>query len=248
MYTFEHEQTEQTPALIDYRYIGNSPNNYVRFNGNETWRIIGVFYVDTEDSKEQKIKIVKDVKLSNNMDWNSTNNNDWKNATLNKYLNGNYYDSLNYTAKQLISSSKFFLGEGDIRGNAEEYYLFERGINVHSGRSTNWSGMIALMYPSDYVYTYALGVDETCYSNGANCANGSPISGWIYNSNSNSDIHLLSANSSNDQVYDIGAAGFIGKNNNASVSRGVRPTLYLKSNVKIKSGDGSIDSPYEFEL
>ena len=53
MYTFEHEATEQTPALTDYRYIGDDPYNYVYFNCDsldnqnedtcEVWRIIGVF-------------------------------------------------------------------------------------------------------------------------------------------------------------------------------------------------------------
>ena len=32
MYTFQHDATEQTPALTDYRYIGNDPYNYVYFN------------------------------------------------------------------------------------------------------------------------------------------------------------------------------------------------------------------------
>ena len=56
MYTFEHPATEQTPALTDYRYIGNDHYNYVYFNCDsldnqnaetcEVWRIIGVFDVD----------------------------------------------------------------------------------------------------------------------------------------------------------------------------------------------------------
>ena len=83
MYTFEHDETFQTPALTDYRYIGNEPYNYVEFNGNELWRIIGVF--DTEDvngNYEKRIKIVKNTRLGK-MAWDENNTNEWSTATLN---------------------------------------------------------------------------------------------------------------------------------------------------------------------
>ena len=51
MWAVSHEATDQTPATTDYRFIGSSPNNYIKFNGDEDWRIIGVF--------DGKIKIIK---------------------------------------------------------------------------------------------------------------------------------------------------------------------------------------------
>ena len=70
MYTFSHPATEQTEALTDYRYIGNTPNNYVTFN-NELWRIIGVFTVEDENgNKEERLKIVRNEKLPSKMSWN----------------------------------------------------------------------------------------------------------------------------------------------------------------------------------
>ena len=87
MYTFEHPATTQTGALTDYRYIGANPNNYVTFN-NELWRIIGVFTVeDGNGNQEQRIKIVRNEKLSSDMAWDSNNVNEWSTATLNTYLN-----------------------------------------------------------------------------------------------------------------------------------------------------------------
>ena len=70
MYTFSHEATEQTPALTDYRYIGNDPYNYIYFNCDsldnqtsetcEIWRIIGVFEVDDGTRNyETRIKLVR---------------------------------------------------------------------------------------------------------------------------------------------------------------------------------------------
>ena len=44
-FIYTHVATEQTAALIDYRYVGLNPNNYILFN-NELWRIIGSFSVD----------------------------------------------------------------------------------------------------------------------------------------------------------------------------------------------------------
>lgn len=59
MWTFSHEATDQTEALTDYRYIGATPNNYVKFN-DELWRIIGVFNVDDGTGKiEKRLKIIR---------------------------------------------------------------------------------------------------------------------------------------------------------------------------------------------
>lgn len=81
MYMFSHEATEQTGALTDYRYIGNSPNNYVSFNCDndgkncEIWRIIGVFTVEDENgNKEERVKIVRGSSLANKIAWDSGSN------------------------------------------------------------------------------------------------------------------------------------------------------------------------------
>ena len=49
------------------RYIGASPNNYVRFN-NELWRIIGVMNnikTSTSGTGESRLKIIKDESIGN---------------------------------------------------------------------------------------------------------------------------------------------------------------------------------------
>ena len=56
MWTFSEAATAQTAATTDYRYIGVSPNNYIKFN-NEMWRIIGVF--------DGRIKIIRDESIGN---------------------------------------------------------------------------------------------------------------------------------------------------------------------------------------
>ena len=255
MYTFEHPATEQTGALTDYRYIGANPNNYVTLN-NELWRIIGVFTVEDENGNtEQRMKIVRNEKLSSSMKWASNNVNEWSTASLNTYLNGDYYNGLDATSKGMIADTKYYLGGGNIySGGAETYYTWERGTTVYSGRSTSWNGKIALIYPSDNYYTYALGVDNKCYTDGSHCSSeyaGLPNKGWIYNINSNLDQWLLSPDTNEmyaDKIYSSGYV--IGERTDLQFSRPcyVRPTLYLSSQVRITSGDGSEQSPYQLSL
>ena len=258
MYTFKYPATEQTGALTDYRYIGANPNNYVTFN-NEMWRIIGVFTVEDENGNtEQRIKIVRNEKLPSNLAWNSNNVNEWTTASLNTYLNGEYYNGLDAASKSMIVDTKYYLGGfNNYNGSAFNYYNFERGTTVYSGRSTSWIGKIGLMYPSDNYYTYALGVDDTCYSNGASCYsyqnNGVPNSSWIYvnirewflSSYSNySDYALYRNNYIRGNIINNGDLSI----SSSYLSYGVRPTMYLNSQVMLSSGDGSEQNPYQLSL
>ena len=253
MYTFEHSATTQTGALTDYRYIGNEPNNYVTFN-NETWRIIGVFTTEnSEGNTEQRIKLIRGEKLPSDMAWDTNNVNEWTTATLNIYLNEDYYNSLTNNAKNMIDSVKYYLGANNKLENlgGSDYYNNERGTTVYSRRSTNWIGKIALMYPSDYVYTYALGVDNTCYTEGYNCetySKGNPSYGWIFNTNGSIyQVALTTYSNYNYRVFGVNSKGFV-NHVDANLSRAVRPVLYLKSNIQIESGDGTEGSPYVFKL
>ena len=150
----------------------------------------------------------------------------------------------------MVADTKYYLGGSSVYDNlrGEDYYNLERGTTVYSGRSTSWNGKIALMYPSDYTYTYALGVDNTCYTDGCSCQfnKGTPTQGWIYNTNSTTYQWLLSPHSGGFTfyLYVSGFVSYIGSN----YSFGVRPSLYLVSNIKIDSGDGTEQSPYRLKV
>ncbi len=135
-------------------YYGADPNNYVSFN-NELWRIIGVFK-DIDDGtgkKETRLKIARSESIGNYA-WDSNNVNEWSTATLQTYLNGDYLNSLSAEAQGMIGNAKWNLGGSSTYQGlyANDYYTFKRGTTVYSGRSTEWIGKIALMYPSDYMY------------------------------------------------------------------------------------------------
>ena len=287
MYTFEHEATEQTGVLTDYRYIGDSPNNYVKFNcvdngeNCETWRIVGVFSVDDgTGNKEQRIKIVRGELLSKNYQWNNKDGNasinEWNESSLANTLNGTYYnEQITESAKSMIGEAKFYLGgmknDDDTNVSAEDFYVWERGTDVYSNsdycisnptdsecktRTIEWIENVALLYVSDFFYVYAKGVDNICYDNLDSCGElvwleeyGDLTKGWIYNSNirdnnNPSGIWLLTpnANDSTAALY-VDSEGISQVQLNTAAF-GVRPVVYLTSDVRITGGDGSSSNPY----
>ena len=172
----------QNYTTTEYRYQGKTPNNYITFNDEEnTWRIIGVFEVETPNTdgtytKENKVKIVRES-IGTGIAWNSvqtgTNYNDWTTATLMTTLNsGDYYNrtgiyasnGLTIKAKNQISTTKWYLGNvvwtsNDGNGNTKEIYTQERSTNIWNGNKQTWDGKVALIYPSDYMYA-----SSECYN------------------------------------------------------------------------------------
>ena len=155
--------------------------------------------------------------------------------------------ALNSTALSQISEVTYYLGGRTYDstkhyGTTEEVYTWERGTTVYSGRPTNWTGLVGLMYPSDYAYTFANGVDVTCYSDIYNCSKGTPSSSWLYKSGT-SQWTVSPYSSSAFFVFDVRSAGNV-VNSHAFNSYGVRPVLYLQSDIKLQ-GSGGSDDPYE---
>ena len=255
MWTFTHPATEQTEALTDYRYIGADPNNYVTFN-NETWRIIGVFTVDDgTGKKEERLKIIRNESIGD-IAWNSNNTNDWPNATLNTNLNSGEYwtNSLGSDAKNMIGDALWYLGgtsnyTSSTNGLTSHFYSYERGTTVYSGRDISWVGKVGLMYPSDYGYATSGGsttdrnacLNKELYnwdsSDFSDCKNND----WIFNSSYQWTITPHASRS--DRVFRLYGAGYV-RIYRTNYHSGVRPVVFLKSNIKIIDGDGSSSNPY----
>ncbi len=259
MFEFDHPEATQTTGWSeeerkDYRYIGNEPNNYITFN-DETWRIIGVFTVENESGeKEQLMKIIRDQSIGI-LNWNSSDVNEWSTASLQKLLNGDYYNQtgsytstasvkgLSTTARSQIAKVKWYLGSTSAYSGlgGPDYYNFERGTTVYSSHTTSIIQNVGLMYPSDYVYTYAKGVNDICYTNGYNCNHGISSAGWLFNgadqwtlspfADSRSHAFHIYANVSIDFVNGINGLP-------------VRPVVFLDSKIAITGGDGSESNPY----
>ena len=158
--------------------------------------------------------------------------------------------SLNDKALTQIDKVTYYLGGSNSNGySGASYYNLERGTEVYENRPTNWSGYVGLAYPSDYIYTFANGVDETCFNNGNNCHNGTPTSSWMkvmYGSSNNQ--WLISPYSRNAyEGFNVSSRGHVNGYGSAyNSSYGVRPTVYLSSGIKLE-GEGTSSNPYQIQ-
>ena len=242
------------------RYYGADPNNYVSFN-DELWRIIGVFK-DIDDGtgiKETRIKIARSESIGD-YQWDVNiqtrawaeplpGSNEWPIATLNTYLNGTYLPSLTSDAQNMLGDAKWNLGGSyDYEGlYADDYYTFERDTTVYSGQSTTWTGKIALMYPSDYMYAGDL---SKCSLDGYNWNDDSincRDTSWLKNASTNQWTLSPNANRS-DHVFSVYNSGYVANNGGVTNSYASRPVLFLKSDVQITGGDGSQSNPFTLSV
>ena len=131
-----------------------------------------------------------------------------------------------------------------------EFYEYERGTTVYSGNVTEWVGEIGLMYPSDYGYAtsggdttdrvacLATGLSNWDESSFSDCKNND----WLFNNSAQWTLTHGTTNSRNVNYVD--ASGRLTRAY-ASNPRDIRPSIYLKSNIAVMGGDGTIDSPFE---
>ncbi len=246
----------------EYRYRGGDSvvKNYVTFN-NETWRIIGIIPTeDTDGNVENRFKIIRDESIGD-MYWNTTQDtttssyNNWVTGTLNTYLNNDYYNTLSTDAKNMIGTTKYYLGgystpdidsntmwkyERKNEANKSGYYY---GANPIMQNDANKK--IAIMYASDYGY----GASKECtsnlyYYNSSACKT---TNNWLDKSQS---TWLLSQYSgSSTYAFYLYLVGFVDFMNSVRYYEyAVRPTLTLSSNVKISGGEGTSSNPYTLSI
>ena len=155
-------------------------------------------------------------------------------------------------AKEMIGDAKWYLGgtanyTSSSNGLASHFYKYERGTTVYSGRSTNWTGKVGLIYPSDYGYatsgnsstTRATCLAKELYNwDGASACYQND---WLFKS---SYMWSLSPSSSySGLVFLVDRSGYV-NGYIATDAGGVWPVVYLKSTIKVTTGTGSSDSPF----
>ena len=120
--------------------------------------------------------------------------------------------------------------------NAERGTLHVSNPSDGITRTNTWEGKIALIYPSDYGYA---STDTTCRSGlgSTNCKN----ENWLFNSKYQWTLSPYSGYAySAFYVYSSGYA----VSSSANFTYGVRPVLFLKSDVVIIGGTGDEKNPY----
>ncbi len=123
-------------------------------------------------------------------------------------------------------------------------------------RTPNWIGKIGLIHASDYTYSSSGGSTKSkidcanTYSDlwaeeeNSDCKNNS----WIYDSSNNQwTLSPVPYNDYSNNVMGIFSTGIV-RRINAAPGAGVRPALFLKSNIKVLDGDGSESNPYKLSV
>ena len=255
---------KDTTSDENIRYVGANPNNYVSFN-DELWRIIGVF--------GSNLKLVRDDILTTYSFDNKTTaqgietdygTNDWTKSYLREFLNDYYYggktitchsetrgstatnatitcpdiNKISSSAKNMIEKTTWNLG-GIVHGTkpVNELYIRERGTEVYSGHETKSSDYIGLIYPSDYVFA---STDESCSQApyGSTCKKNN----WLFKGVWYWTISPRSSGAST--VFYVPGDGNL-SNHSALYRGGVRPSVYLKSDIKIVSGSGTKEDMFK---
>lgn len=217
------------------RYYGENPNNYIMFN-NELWRIVGVFKIlKSEGRSEIRTKIVKDspiaylpYSLSDNYGFSSNIG-----SVLFDYCsgieNGHINTYLSNTSYRLIDNAIYNMGniEDDRNYHASDYYDNEISMKDESGRDSSMSLIGGLLSISDYYFASSDGMTNNYLNNGNDY--------WVMNYNK-----------------DINKAYYIDENGNLNLediksTHNVKPTVFLKSTVAVKEGDGSLENPFVIE-
>ena len=162
-----------------------------------------------------------------------------------------YTWSLNDKALTKVDKVTYYLGGASSAiGSGASYYTFERGTTVYTNRPTNWSGYVGLAYPSDYIYTFVNGVDETCFNNGNECStsNGAvPTSSWMNVMYGSEHQWLISSYSGEPQYgFFVYSEGNVRSYYTVLGSFGVRPVVYLVSGIKLE-GEGTSSNPYQIQ-
>ncbi len=196
---------------------------------------------------------------------------DWSTSGLSYFLNNKqdtngknkgYLSYLSIDSLNQIADSKYYLGDVLISSNpaaegnnTTTISSYEMEHNINNGLTedkSTWIGKIGLMYPSDYGYSAhnnywnntGLGIYSSIFSKS-----------WMSTMQNVKERHMwfISPSKYSGCASILLASGNVTFTNIIGTSSGgrdvtVRPTLYLKGNVKIISGTGEVSNPFKLIL
>ena len=189
----------------------------------------------------------------------TANKTNWYNGKNNQQTGiFNYTTVIKEKYQNMISNSVWNIGGNGYTGSAPysinlltQYNRERDKITYQNSRPTTWTGKVGLIYASDYGYasTYAechnnlrVGVTYDKATNKWDFSNGlCKTDNWLYKNGLYWTFSPYSGHTAN--VLSISGGSAVSEVS-ACNSRSVFPSVYLKSNVKIKSGTGEKTKPY----
>lgn len=204
--------------------------------------------------------VKSDDSIYSGADIMKTLNTNYLNRTKGKCSTGNAEENqdctfeengLNDDAKKMIAEAKWYTGEvdGEKLSTLTNTYFAERGTELVKmegiEKTNNWNGLVGLLYPSDYTLASSeCGTNEEkviSLYNASECKD----SNWLYE---NSDIWTITPSSVNThQAFYLDKSGSVNVAN-TSVAYSLKPTVYLKTSVKVIDGAGTKDIPYQLSV
>lgn len=215
------------------------------------------------NNEKNKRKSVKFIVSGGPGKTDAQGKNNYSTSSLQKILNNYYYNSKNYSGnssytftnigikndvtRNIISSNNYYLGgiQYEVNYNVNKIYQEERSTEVYDGNATTWTGKLAIPYPSDYGYA----VDLNKCSKSLNLYNDAVcISNNWMSSISISEIWLLNPRTDTSNQSSAILSNQIFLETNVNDKNVIFPTLYLNSELDIKSGSGTSSSPYQLSV
>lgn len=151
-------------------------------------------------------------------------------------------------AKELIEKSAFYLGKvnSDVVSAKERY---EKEGNIYENSAFIWRGYVGLMQSSDYAY--AMGREECIQDLKKSldiCQSYNYL--WLGQLNRKNEWMITSSLLDIKSVFErvVEENGIINELAVAAQPNEVRPVVYLKTNVRIMSGNGTVESPYQLDI
>ena len=175
----------------------------------------------------------------------SLGSNNWTTSEFNTInLNTNYWNYLGTTWQNLIAETTWHLGGMTSYNNtAKVFYDGERNNAGYGSNPTTYTDEIGLMYPSDYGYAASPDAWTTnlgSYNNSIITSNNWMYMGLI-------EWTIIPSSSLSSIMFYVNGSGSLNTN---SAHRGyaARPVFYLKSNVALQGGSGTLSDPYRLAV
>ena len=251
--TIDEQENEKTESLVKIvrndsleNYSWDSSGSSINSGwGVNEWSQADLMYELNCDGKSTKYcrDDITEGYLSNLTTGSTT----WYNSS-NNAKNGTYDYSKNIRSSSIdkVAKVRWNTSRTESGASALNSYNQERSTTLISTPSDNvprtntWDGKIALIYPSDYGYA---STNEACRSGlgSFTCKN----ENWLFNSKYQWTLSPYSGNA--NIVFSVFSGGSV-SSGSASNTDGVRPVLFLKSDVVIAGGTGeSIENAYTLE-
>ncbi len=169
---------------------------------------------------------------------NNTNSVDWSTSLLNlTNLNTNFLNYLGEKWTNLIADTEWKMGPSNIYDStANEFYKNE----IKNAKNTYGPSKIGLMYLNEYGYA----ATQTAWTTSLRSYGNGPIKFFNWMWMGKDDWAICPENTSG--IININGAGYSYPNFSGN-AYSIRPTFYLKSDVKLISGKGTITNPYRVQ-